>query len=77
MPDNVPVIVGPETKAGIAAGGLGLMCGLSSTMAVERLSEYESGDVDVYGLKGGKDVFGDGSVIVIPAPGVSHLITNR
>lgn len=75
VPDDLPIFVGPGTIDGLATGRLGPNFGDPSEMSLGKLREYRTGNVNFLGLTGGYDVFGDGSFVVVPAPGVSERLS--
>lgn len=76
VPAHVPVFVGAGTRSGIQQDRLGKHVGNKDTSYLERLEELPSGDTAVLGMEHeGVDFFGDGSLILVPAPGVSTYCT--
>lgn len=73
VPPGVPVWVGRGTLAGLAAGaagGFGAHVGPAPPEVRARLQEMPEGDAAVRGYaQRGWDAFGDGSLVVLPAPG--------
>lgn len=73
VPPGVPIYVGCGTLEALKTG-FDEYVGDQSAECVGRLSELSEGDVTVEGFPHkGHDVFGDGSFVVLPAPGVSGL----
>jgi L-ascorbate metabolism protein UlaG (beta-lactamase superfamily) len=71
VPADVPIYVGPGTLEALKTG-FDEYVGDQSAECVARLSEMPEGEVTVEGFPNrGHDVFGDGSFVVLPAPGVS------
>ena len=74
VPDNVPIYLGRGSLGAIHAkdhSPFGFGIGDIRSEVVARLSEVQGKDVRVSGFEQeGIDVFGDGSFVVLPAPGV-------
>lgn len=72
VPAHVPVFVGAGTTSGILQDRLGKHVGNKEVSYLERLEELPVGDTAVLGMEHeGVDFFGDGSLMLVPAPGVS------
>lgn len=70
VPPGVPVWVGCGTLDGLEQGGFGAHVGPAPPEARARMKEIPEGDTAVWGYEQkGWDVFGDGSFIMLPAPG--------
>ena len=69
MPDypGVPVLLSPAERAFIDTGGSPTVIARNTTTADYQLYEFES--VPYLGFPGSHDVYGDGSLVVVPAPG--------
>jgi hypothetical protein len=72
VPAHVPVYVGAGTRSGILQDRLGKHVGNKEVSYLDRLEELPFGDTVVLGMDHeGVDFFGDGSLMLVPAPGVS------
>lgn len=74
VPAGTPIYVGEGSIEGIRGQKLGKHAGPSDEPTLARLTELPAGAVKVDGFPDlGVDVFGDGSFVVVPAPGVRQL----
>lgn len=74
VPASTPIYVGAGSIEGIRGYTLGKHAGPADEETLARLTELPAGNLTVDGLPDpGVDVFGDGSFVVVPAPGVRLL----
>lgn len=70
VPPGVPVWVGRGTLEGLEKGGFGAHVGPAPPEIKARIKEIPEGDTAVWGYdQKGWDVFGDGSFVMLSAPG--------
>ncbi|EJT48504.1 hypothetical protein A1Q1_02525 [Trichosporon asahii var. asahii CBS 2479] len=70
VPPGVPVWVGRGALEGLEKGGFGAHVGPAPPEVKARIKEIPEGDTSVWGYEQkGWNVFGDGSFIMLPAPG--------
>lgn len=72
VPKDLPVYVGLGTKQALINGEFGNFGGPATPETIDRMSELPRGTLQVEGFPDlGHDVFGDGSLVIVPGPGVS------